>query len=185
MEIIVVNDTNIFIDLISVDLLDDFFHLPIGIHTTDFVLNELTDKSQSDAVQKHVNLKHLTVKQHSGAEVSEIVSFQETCQNNVSIADCSVWLYAGRNGYSLLTGDAKLRSSAQKSGVIVYGILRIFDMLVDEFGIIPPSLGAERLELLYKINNRLPSREIESRVIKWKTEEKSASGHAASCQADL
>ena len=61
--------------------------------------------------------------------------------------------------------------------MIVYGILRIFDMLVDEFGIIPPSLGAERLELLYKINNRLPSREIESRVIKWKTEEKSASGH--------
>lgn len=28
MDIIVVNDTNIFIDLISVGLLDDFFRLP-------------------------------------------------------------------------------------------------------------------------------------------------------------
>ena len=45
MDILVVNDTNIFIDLISVDLLDDFFNLPIGVHTTDLVLNELTDES--------------------------------------------------------------------------------------------------------------------------------------------
>lgn len=168
MDIIVVNDTNIFIDLISVDLLDDFFLLPIGIHTTDFVLNELTDESQSDAVQRHVSLKHLTVKRYSGTEVAEIVSFQATCHNNVSIADCSVWLYAKNNGYTLLTGDAKLRSSAQKSGVTVCGILRIFDMLVEEFGIISPNIGAERLELLYKINNRLPSREIESRIRKWR-----------------
>ncbi len=168
MDIIVVNDTNIFIDLISVDLLDDFFHLPIGIHTTDFVLNELTDENQSDAVQRHVSLKHLTVKRYSGTEVAEIVSFQATCHNNVSIADCSVWLYAKHNGYTLLTGDAKLRSSAQKSGVTVCGILRVFDMLVEEFGIISPNAGADRLELLYKINNRLPSREIESRIRKWR-----------------
>lgn len=53
MDIIVVNDTNIFIDLMSVDLLDDFFRLPIEIHTTDFVLNELTDESQHNAIQKH------------------------------------------------------------------------------------------------------------------------------------
>lgn len=166
MDILVVNDTNIFIDLISVDLLDDFFNLPIGVHTTDLVLNELTDESQSAAVREHVKLKHLTVKRYSWTEVAEIVSFRATCHNNVSIADCSVWLYAKHNGYTLLTGDAKLRSSAQKSGVTVCGILRIFDMLVEDFKIIPPEVGAERLELLDKINNRLPSREIETRYIK-------------------
>lgn len=168
MDIIVVNDTNIFIDLISVGLLDNFFRLPVGIHTTDFVLNELTDESQSAAVRKHIRLKDLTIKRYTGIEVAEIVSFQATCHNNVSIADCSVWLYAKNNGYMLLTGDAKLRSSAQKSGVTVCGILRVFDMLVEEFGIISPNIGAERLELLYKINNRLPSREIESRIRKWR-----------------
>lgn len=172
MDILVVNDTNIFIDLISVDLLDDFFNLPIGVHTTDLVLNELTDESQSAAVRKHIKLKHLTVKRYSWTEVAEIVSFRATCHKNVSIADCSVWLYAKHNGYTLLTGDAKLRSSAQKSGVTVCGILglfvRIFDMLVEDFKIIPPEVGAERLELLNKINNRLPSREIETRIKKWR-----------------
>ena len=67
-----------------------------------------------------------------------------------------------------MTGDAKLRSSAQSSGVTVYGILSIFDMLVDEYKIILPDVGAERLERLYKINNRLPSREVENRVRKWR-----------------
>ena len=46
MGTIVVNDTNIFIDLISVDLLDEFFSLPIDIHTTDFVVHELTEPLQ-------------------------------------------------------------------------------------------------------------------------------------------
>lgn len=37
MEIIVVSDTNIFIDLIEVGLLDKFFSLPWEIHTTDMI----------------------------------------------------------------------------------------------------------------------------------------------------
>lgn len=46
MGTIVVNDTNIFIDLISVDLLDEFFSMPIDIHTTDLVVHELTEPLQ-------------------------------------------------------------------------------------------------------------------------------------------
>ncbi len=38
MEKIVVSDTNIFIDLISVNLLDGFFSLPWEIHTTDMIM---------------------------------------------------------------------------------------------------------------------------------------------------
>lgn len=157
MEIIVVNDTNIFIDLMSVDLLDDFFRLPIEIHTTDFVLNELTDESQHNAIQKHISLKHLTVKGHSGAEVAAIVSFQETCRNNVSIADCSVWLYAKYNGYTLLTGDAKLRSSAQKSGVNVCGILRIFGnkITIGNNVLIAPNVQIYTATHPIKLNERL------------------------------
>lgn len=168
METIVVNDTNIFIDLVSVGLLDSFFDLPIHVHSTDFVINELTDEAQREAVTYHIRQNHLTIKRHTAVEVMEIVFFQGNCHNNVSIADCSVWLYAQKNHYILLTGDNKLRTSAQKSGVEVCGILRVFDMLVDEFAIIPPHLGADKLERLYQINNRLPSREIENRIRKWR-----------------
>lgn len=41
MKQIVVNDTNVFIDLLEVGLLDKFFLLSWEIHTTDFVMLEL------------------------------------------------------------------------------------------------------------------------------------------------
>lgn len=167
MGAIVVNDTNIFIDLMSVNLLDDFFRLPIDIHTTDFVINELTDISQQDKVKFFIKEQKLTIKSHSENEVMEIAEFQNNCENNVSIADCSVWLYAQKNNYILLTGDAKLRKSAIKSGIEVCGILKIFDMLVEDYQIISKQHGANMLNMLFKINNRLPSREIEKRLNKW------------------
>ena len=46
METIVVNDTNIFIDLWAIDLLDEFLLLPLSIHTNDFIINEVTEPSQ-------------------------------------------------------------------------------------------------------------------------------------------
>lgn len=167
MSPIVVNDTNIFIDLISVDLLDAFFNLPIDVHTTDFVFNELTEPSQHRKVEAFILQNKLKLKRHSAIEVVEIAEFQSNCDNNVSIADCSVWLYAQKNNYTLLTGDGKLRKSASKSGVDVCGILKIFDLLVEDFKIIPRRDGAEKLAKLYKINNRLPSREIEDRLARW------------------
>lgn len=51
---IVVNDTNIFIDLHSIRLLDQFFELPITVHTVDFVINELTDEVQFKAINKYI-----------------------------------------------------------------------------------------------------------------------------------
>ena len=54
------SDTNIFIDLISVNLLDGFFSLPWEIHTTDMIMKELKDSNQKavvDAFRQLGNLK--------------------------------------------------------------------------------------------------------------------------------
>ena len=59
---IIVNDTNIFIDLYSCNLLDDFFMLPYNIHTTDFVMNELKEDEQRKVVTKFRNSGQLTIK---------------------------------------------------------------------------------------------------------------------------
>lgn len=48
---IVVNDTNIFLDLISVGLLDVVFKLPIKFHTVDYVIAEIADDMQRKSVQ--------------------------------------------------------------------------------------------------------------------------------------
>ena len=43
---ILVNDTNIFIDLHSVGLLEEMCRLPYEIHTVDFVVAEIADADQ-------------------------------------------------------------------------------------------------------------------------------------------
>jgi len=50
MKKIVVNDTNVFIDLHDVGLLKQFFDLPWEIHTTDLVMLELLREGQKDTV---------------------------------------------------------------------------------------------------------------------------------------
>ncbi len=55
--------------------------------------------------------------------------------NNASFTDCSVWYYAKKTNGRLLTGDNKLRKSAEKDNVKVSGILYVFDNLI-EYGII-------------------------------------------------
>ena len=171
MDAIVVSDTNIFIDLCSIGLLDSFFDLPLQIHTTDFVINELSHPKhpeQKDRVLRFYDSKKLTIKAFSINEVMEVVVFQSKCGNNVSITDCSVWLYAKENNYRLITGDSKLRKSAIASGTTVVGILFIFDKLV-EYSILMPNVAHSKLLELSKINNRLPSKEIEKRIKLWGT----------------
>ena len=53
---IIVNDTNIFIDLHTSGLLNDFFILPKEDHTVDFVISELTDDKQRQAIDYFVNI---------------------------------------------------------------------------------------------------------------------------------
>lgn len=51
---IVVNDTNIFIDFYSIGLLEEFFELPITVHTVDFVINELKEPEQLKAINEFI-----------------------------------------------------------------------------------------------------------------------------------
>ncbi len=91
---IVVNDTNIFIDLHSIGLLEHFFVLPITVHTVDFIINELKDPEQLKAIQKYIDNGKLTVGSFSNKELMQIYNLKNTTAGNVSIPDCAVWYYA-------------------------------------------------------------------------------------------
>ena len=104
---IVVNDTNIFIDLHSIRLLDQFFELPITVHTVDFVINELTDEVQFKAINKYIENGKLKVQSFEADELLEIIELQSKTGGNVSIPDCAVWNYAKKHNYTLLTGDGE------------------------------------------------------------------------------
>ena len=171
MKKIVVNDTNVFIDLYEVGLLDEFFSLPWEVHTTDFVMYELLREGQHETVAKYKADKRLVIPVFEGKEMSEIANmYQQSMEKtNLSLADCSVWYYAKMNNYILLTGDRKLRTASILDGVEVHGVIYVFDTLV-ELEIIPRQVAVEKLQQLYSMNPRLPKEEIEKRINLWGTE---------------
>ncbi len=165
-EKIVVSDTNIFLDLLSIDLLDAFFRLPCKIATTDFVMSEIQHPEQLEKVNVFVHSSKLEIAKFDFSEVAEINAIFENNDNNASIPDCSVWYYAKKTNGRLLTGDAKLKKSATKDSLKVSGILYIFDNLV-EYEIADKKLCAQKLVDLLQINTRLPKGECEKRIEEW------------------
>ena len=171
MKKIVVNDTNIFIDLYEVGLLEEFFSLPWEVHTTNFVLLELQREGQHETIAQYKADKHLVVPVLEAKELMEIGQmFQQNMnKTNLSLTDCSVWYYAKVNNYILLTGDRKLRKTSVYDGVEVHGVIYIFDNLV-ELEIVSRQVAIEKLQLLFNQNPRLPKEEIDKRINKWKAE---------------
>ena len=171
MKKIVVNDTNVFIDLYEVGLLEEFFSLPWEVHTTDFVMLELQREGQHETVAKYKADKRLVVPVLEAKAMSEIgVLYQQNMnRTNLSLTDCSVWYYAKVNNCILLTGDRKLRTVSAYDGVEVHGVIYVFDTLV-EFNIISYQVAVEKLQQLYNLNHRLPKEEIYKRINSWKAE---------------
>lgn len=163
MKEIVVNDTNIFIDLCKLRLLDKLFALPFEVHTVDFVIAELTDIAQREEVLSYQSGGKLTIHSFTPEELIKIAELKDGTGGNVSFTDCAAWHYAKVNGYTLITGDGQLRRKALASDVVVKGILYLFEMFVEE-DIIAPNDAATKLEKLMRINPRLPHSEIRSRI---------------------
>lgn len=168
MEVIVVSDTNIFIDLIEIGLLEGFFSLPWEIHTTDMIIHELKVPTQKEMIVKYRTDGLLYVKEYNVAEMVDLAKFHVLQREmaKVSIQDCSVWLYAMNKNYTLLTGDAKLRSAATKMSVDVHGIIYVIDKLVDK-QLISKKTAADKLMQLKMSNPRLPQSEIDKRIKLW------------------
>ncbi len=166
-EDIVVSDSNIFFDLLSVDLLDCFFRLPCRITTTDFVINEIVHPEELKKIQNYISSEHLFVKSFNFSELMDVNDIYLNNDNNASITDCSVWYYARETEGRLLTGDAKLRRSASWDNVKVSGLLYVLDNLV-EYSIIDSEACAVKLERLTEINSRLPLDECKKRISLWR-----------------
>lgn len=165
-EKIVVSDTNIFLDLMDIDLLNEFCNLPCEIHTTDFIIAEIKKSTQQATIQSFIQNKKITVKKFNFTELSEISNLKANCHTNASIQDCSVWFEAKNLNCLLITGDKKLRTVVENDNVKVSGILYIFDKLV-ELNIISPNMAADKIKALCKLNCRLPKRECEERISRW------------------
>lgn len=165
---ILVNDTNIFIDLHSVGLLEEMCRLPYEIHTVDLVVAEIADADQRRIFDELVAEGGIFVDGFTADEVIEIVEEHSSVSGNLSIPDCSVCYFARKHNVPMLTGDRRLRRYAEEQSIEVHGILFIFDELV-KHNIISTSIAADRLEELFAINARLPKAEIRDRINRWRS----------------
>lgn len=164
---ILVNDTNIFIDLHSVGLLEEMCRLPYEIRTVDLVVAEIADADQRRIFDELVARGEISVDGFTADEVIEIVEEHSSVSGNLSIPDCSVCYFARKHNVPMLTGDRRLRRYAEEQSIEVHGILFIFDELV-RHDIISTSMAADRLEELFAINARLPKAEIRDRINRWR-----------------
>jgi len=163
--IIVVNDASILIDLMKIDLSDEFFRLPFKMHTTDIVSAEITDENAL-RFRQYINKKKIQIRRFSDKEMEEILKIQ--AENlPLSLADCSCFWLCKQLSAILLTSDGKLRRSASEKDIPVHGILWVFDNLISEKEM---TIGEadNKLKALMEINPRLPREECYKRLKKWK-----------------
>ena len=162
---IVVNDTNILIDLFNAGLLPYCKKLNLEFRTLDVIINEIEDTEQYSAVQSIIDEDTLPVHSLSGKQIGtvfqKVAKYQGVC--NLSVEDISVMVYAIDNDCRLLTGDKKLKDKATLENVKVSGILFLTDMLTQE-AVISNDEMASALERLLNSNNRLPKKLIKERI---------------------
>lgn len=166
---IAVNDANIFIDLILVELLKEFFDLDLVFYTTALVVNELDeDEHQRKQLQKYIKKGVLKVENFGVDEIVEIKK-EAKLEGNLSIPDVSVYYFASKIKAMILTGDKSLREVGKKRGFEVHGILWVFDQLLAS-NRIDLKTSIERLTLLMEKNTWLPLNECTARIAKWQEE---------------
>ena len=162
---IAVKDASILIDLAEGDLLGHWFQLKIETHTTDFVLGELKREAQWRRVSPFVDARLIQKHMTPPASMGEVVAHSQ--EHGISLADASAVLLAIRLKACLLTGDGRMRRTAQTQHVTVRGVLWILDQLVEQ-RVLPKGDAADRLDIICAAGSRLPREECAARIRAWR-----------------
>lgn len=162
---VAVTDANIFIDLIILELITQLFQLELHIHTTREVYDQLNNKQKAQ-LQSFCNSGQLLIYNFDAQEIAELQLLE--LPRGLEPADRTVYYYASKLNSIVLSGDNKLRKYCESKGLKVYGIIWLFDQLV-ELKLLHKPLATAKLEKLLGYNDRLPIEEIMKRLRKWKT----------------
>lgn len=163
MHRVYVSDTNIWIDFGNADVLDQLFRLPFTWCSTDFVLSEMLKLDGQALIDRGLRVEAMDER------AMQQLFLLKREHHNSSLADVSCLLLARESGQPLLTGDGRLRRSAQALGLEVHGALWILDQLVAHALLSPPS-AAIALERMLAHHARLPPTECAVRLHRWRTE---------------
>ena len=157
---LVVTDTNVFIDLMSVDALEAFFALALEVHTTGFVTNEL-NKEQSTLLLPHIGGGRLLIDRFTEDDIRAIEAM--VTRNQLHFTDRSVIRLAELLKAMVLSGDGRLWKECQARKLEVHGSIWVIEQIWIR-RLIQPLPCIERMENLKRINSRLPKDKIDALI---------------------
>ena len=92
---IIINDANILIDLVHLDLMNEFIKLNLDLKTTDFVFEEL-NQDQKVIIEAYINSDDIELILTDTEEDFESIMTILENSSGLSFEDCSVWHYANK-----------------------------------------------------------------------------------------
>nr|DAY63878.1 MAG TPA: hypothetical protein [Caudoviricetes sp.] len=159
---IIINDTNIWIDLKYTNLLDEVFQLPYEIAIPNILFNDELKEKDGDLLEE----RGVKILEMTDEEVMDTVVLSRDT-NKVSFNDLTTLVVARKRNYVLVTGDGNLRKMASSYNIELRGTLWLLDELV-KYEIISFETAIEACEKLLASTRRLPKIELQKRIVSWK-----------------
>ena len=143
-----VTDACIFIDLIELRLTSEFFTLPIEIHTSLDVFNELYPE-QKEILKAYRSVGKLSIHNLSSEEKNQLK--EEKFPKSLSENDKTVIFLADKLNATVISSDKAVRNYARSKVIEYHGMLWIFDKLI-EHELIAPSEAISKINILFSKN---------------------------------
>ena len=161
---VMVADTSVLIDLERGSLLEQSFALPFRFKVPDLLYrNELQSRREGPAFGERLVRLGLEVVELNGDEVSRAVLFGREYRS-LSLPDLFALSLAAGREWTLLTGDAALRTLAQRLRVACHGVLWVLDRIHQEGAAAPEELVSGLTKIRDHPRSRLPRDEIDKRL---------------------
>lgn len=160
LPLILVTDTNIWIDLENGGILADVFQLPYQFVIPDFAIDELASPRWDTLEAMGVSAYEL-----DPFAISELLVLRQV-HRRLSITDLSAFLLARKLKAILLTGERRLNELARANSLSVHGVLWLLDEMV-RCRAISPKQAANALSRMLDQGARLPADECDKRLIDW------------------
>lgn len=165
---VIIHDATALIDLANGGLLEVWTSMEADFLVTDFVVNEVRQEAQANALAAVLASGGMTLVTISPKDMTRVFMELQQIRDDlhVSIADASAYRLAREHAGVLVTGDRRLRAGAVRNGVKVRGALWILDQLVDH-ELLSPSGAANALQQVIANGSWLPTAECATRFHKW------------------
>ena len=164
--IIVITDACFLIDLMDIDLFEEFLGLGYQVHITSSVFAELEGDEYVKPVSKCIKKKKMFLYNLTAADQIALEELMGKHSSRLSEPDCSCLYLAKEISATILTCEKLLTNVAKNLDLDVHGSLWILDQLL-EASMITKKIANDKLKDLMLINPRLPAKECQKRLKRW------------------